>query len=188
VVAFGKYVSRAGGKLQIALEKFKVDVSGLICADFGSSTGGFTDCLLKNGAKKVYSIDTSYGELNWNLRKNPKVVVLERTNAMHVVLPEKMDLITIDVGWTKQEKIIKNALKNLKKGGKIIALIKLQYEAPHSYIKKGKLDEGKVSEVIRKVRKDIKISGGNIEFLVKSPILGERAKNIEYLALISCVT
>src|SRR3989337_4533817 len=101
-----RYASRAGEKLQFALDKFKISVKDLMCADFGSSTGGFTDCLLQEGAQKVYSVDTAYGELAWNLRNNPKVAVLERTNAMHVTLPEKADLITIDVGWTNQERIL----------------------------------------------------------------------------------
>lgn len=181
-----KFVSRAGEKLQFAIEKFNIDISNLVCADFGTSTGGFTDCLLQNGAKRVYSIDTSYGEIDWNIRNSSNVVVLERTNAMHVKLPEKMDLITIDVGWTRQEKIIQNALSNIKKNGKIISLVKLHYEASSLYIKKGKLDEKYIKKVMSKVKKDIEALGGKVEKTIKSPLLGERAKNIEILALISC--
>src|SRR3989337_3193107 len=133
-----RYASRAGEKLQFALDKFKISVKDLMCADFGSSTGGFVDCLLQNGAKKVYSVDTAYGELAWNLRNDPRVVVIERTNAMHVVLPEKVDLVTIDVGWTKQKDILPNAFVNLRIGSFIIFLIKPHYEAPKSYLRKGK--------------------------------------------------
>src|SRR3989337_1787579 len=104
-----KFVSRAGEKLQFALDNFNVDVGGKVIADFGSSTGGFVDCLLQRGAKKLYSIDTSYGELAWTLRKDPRVVVMERTNAMHFNLPERVDLITIDTAWTRQVKVIENA-------------------------------------------------------------------------------
>lgn len=174
-----KYVSRAGLKLEFALEKFKISVKDLICADFGSSTGGFVDCLLQHGAKKVYSVDTSYGELAWKLRKNPKVVVMERTNAMHVVLPEKVDFISIDTGWTKQRLIIPNTVTNLKPNGTVISLIKPHYEAPREFLIKGKLMEEKIDEVLEIVKKDI-----HPLQIIESPILGQKGKNKEYLALI----
>jgi 23S rRNA (cytidine1920-2'-O)/16S rRNA (cytidine1409-2'-O)-methyltransferase len=180
-----KFVSRAGQKLKFALDNFKISSKGLICGDFGSSTGGFTGYLLENGAERVYSVDTSYGELDWNLRNDPRVVVLERTNAMHVKLPEKVDLITIDVGWTKQENVLPNALKNLNDKGKIISLIKPHYEAPKHFLRRGKLLEDKIDEVVGIVKKDINSSGGKLEGLVKSPIVGGKGKNIEFLALIS---
>src|SRR5258706_3538739 len=180
-----KYASRAGLKLEFALEKFKVDVSGLICADFGSSTGGFVDCLLQNGAKKVYSVDTSYGELAWKLRNDPRVVVIERTNAMHVVLPEKVDFISIDTGWTKQKLIIPNALANLKPNGTIISLIKPHYEAPREYLVKGKLIEEKIEEVLNSVKKDIQNLEVKLIDIIESPIEGAKGKNKEYLAMIS---
>lgn len=175
-----KFVSRAGEKLQYALDKFDFSVEGLIAADFGSSTGGFVDCLLKNGAKRVYSVDTAYGELDWKLRNDARVVVMERVNAMHTVLPEHVDLITIDTGWTKQKNILPNAFKNLVPGGNIISLIKPHYEAG-----KAKLDESQVVLVVDKVKKDIQELGGKIRKLIKSPILGEKGKNSEFLALIS---
>lgn len=176
-----KFVSRAGGKLQFALDHFKVSVKGKICADFGCSTGGFTDCLLQNGAKKVYAVDTAYGELAWKLRKNPRVVVLERTNAMHVDLVEKMDLITVDVSWTKQKNILSNALKNLKKSGVIISLIKPHYEAPQKYLRKGKLLDEKVEEVLESIKKNIEEAGAKIVNFVDSPIIGEKGGNREFL-------
>src|SRR5579864_3600866 len=96
------FVSRAGSKLDHALTTFVIDVSAKICADLGCSTGGFTDCLLQRGAAKVFAVDTGYGVLDWKLRNDPRVVVMERTNAMHVNLPESVDLVSIDVAWTKQ--------------------------------------------------------------------------------------
>lgn len=179
-----KFVSRAGEKLQSALEKFNFNAKGLICADFGSSTGGFVDCLIQNGAEKIYSIDTSYGELAWILRNNPKVVVMERTNAMHVKLPEKVDLITIDTAWTKQILTIPNALDNLKDEGTIISLIKPHYEAPKNYLEKGRLKDEFVDEVIEKVKNDIVAVGGKVVDIIESPIVGEKGKNREFLALV----
>jgi len=179
-----KFVSRAGQKLEFALNQFKINVDGLIVADFGSSTGGFVDCLLQNNALKIYSIDTSYGELAWTLRNNPKVVVMERTNAVHVKLPEKVDLITIDTAWTKQILTIPNALENLKDGGTIISLIKPHYEAPREYLEKGKLKQEFIDEVLEKVKNDITAVGGKLVDIVESPIVGEKGRNREFLALI----
>lgn len=178
------YVSRAGEKLQFALDQFEIKVDGLIVADFGSSTGGFVDCLLQNGAEKIYSVDTSYGELAWKLRNDPRVVVMERTNAMHVVLPEKVDLVTIDTAWTKQILTIPNALKNLKDKGLIISLIKPHYEAPKEYLVKGRLKDDFVDEVLEKVKNDIISVGGKIIKLIESPIVGEKGRNREFLVLV----
>src|SRR3989304_10153402 len=115
------FVSRAGEKLQFALEQFNISVKDLTLADFGSSTGGFVDCLLQNDAKKVYSVDTAYGELAWKLRNDPRVVVMERTNILHLEgLPESIDLITIDAGWTKLELVLPVVKKFLKDDGFII--------------------------------------------------------------------
>src|SRR3989344_6816827 len=122
------YVSRAGEKLAFALDYWHIDVTGLVCADLGCSTGGFTDCLLQHSAAKVYAVDTGYGVLDYKLRKDPRVVALERTNALHVKLPERVDLVTIDVGWTPQKLILPRALELLKPGGKIISLVKPHYE------------------------------------------------------------
>lgn len=180
-----RFVSRAGEKLQFALEEFNFDVKNLIVADFGSSTGGFVDCLLQNGAKKVYSVDTSYGELAWTLRNDPKVVIMERTNAMHVTLPEKVDLITVDTAWTKQILVLENAFKNLKENGKIISLIKPHYEAPKNYLEKGRLKDEYIDEVLEKVKNDIISVGGKVIDVIESPIVGEKGKNREFLVLIT---
>jgi len=183
----GTFVSRAGEKLQFALDNFKIDVKDKIVADFGSSTGGFVDCLLQKGAKKVYSIDTSYGELAWKLRNDPKVVVMERTNAMHVKLPEKMDLITIDTSWTRQILTIPNAFSNLKEEGIIISLIKPHYEAPREYLEKGKLKDEYMDVVLDQVKSDITAVGCKVISLIESPIVGEKGKNREFLALINII-
>src|SRR5947208_5897285 len=123
------FVSRAGRKLQHALATFGLDVSGKVCADLGSNTGGFVDCLLRRGAAKVYAIDTGYGALDWKLRHDPRVLVMERTNAMHVTLPEKVAVVTIDVAWTKQKHILPAARGMMSDDGSCIRLIKPPYEA-----------------------------------------------------------
>jgi len=181
----GTFVSRAGDKLDFALTNFNIDVSDLICADLGCSTGGFVDCLLKRNAKKVYAIDTAYGELNWGLRNDSHVVVMERTNALYVELTEKFDFICIDVGWTPQKMILAKAKLMLKERGNIISLIKPHYEADKSFLKQGKVLDEKLNEVLDKVKSDIKDTGLNFKSLVKSPIEGKKGKNKEFLALIT---
>ncbi|MCA9381847.1 TlyA family rRNA (cytidine-2'-O)-methyltransferase [Candidatus Dojkabacteria bacterium] len=178
------FVSRGGEKLDYALTNFKVNPQDLICADFGSSTGGFVDCLIQHGAKKVYSVDTAYGELDWNLRNNDKVVVLERTNALHVNLPEKVDLITIDAGWTRQELIIPSALKNLKPEGKIISLLKPHYEASREQLEKGKVKEEFHEQIISDVTAKLIPLGIIIQDIIESPIEGKRRGNKEFFILI----
>lgn len=132
--ASAQYVSRAGDKLHAALEAFGVDVRGAVCADLGCNIGGFTDCLLRHGARRVYAVDTGYGALAWTLRRDPRVTVLERTNALHADPPEPVDIVTIDVGWTVQHRIVPAAFRWLKRdaagqaAGKIISLLKPHYE------------------------------------------------------------
>lgn len=177
-----RFASRAGYKLEHALSVFNVKVSELVCADFGSSTGGFVDCLLQNGASKVYSVDTSYGELAWKLRQDPRVVVMERTNALHVELPEQVDFISIDTGWTAQRKILLAAKANLKIDGQIISLIKPHYEAPKEWLTKGGLDTLRLDDVLEIVRADIEAAGFSVKGLIESPITGKRRDNREFLA------
>ncbi|HEX7041701.1 MAG TPA: SAM-dependent methyltransferase [Patescibacteria group bacterium] len=180
-----KFASRAGEKLDFALKEFKIDVKGLICADFGSSTGGFVDCLLQNGAKKVYAVETGYGELAWKLRQDERVVVMERTNAMHVVLPEKVDLITNDTSWTRQEKIMPNILSNLKTEGFILSLIKPHYEADKKILHHGKLEEDEAEKVAKDTLHLIKeLFGVKVLGFAKSPLLGSKGGNSEYLAFL----
>lgn len=175
------YVSRAGGKLEHALNTFNISVAGLTCADFGASTGGFTDCLLQHGATKVYAVETGYGVVDYKLRTDERVVVMERENAMHVELPEKVDFITIDTSWTRLEKVVPNALNNLKDGGQIIALVKPHYEAEPKLLRKGKLPEEFIPDVLEGVKN--KLKDLNIEILgeTESPITGAKRGNREFL-------
>ena len=182
-----QYVSRGGIKLQEALNKFQITVKGKTVLDVGSSTGGFVDCLLQNGAEKVYALDTAYGELAWKLRNDPRVVVMERTNILHTdSLPEKVDLITIDAGWTKLELILPIVRNFLKTGGKIIALLKPHYEAEKSDLIKGVLGEGKAERVKGEVFQKIVNCKFKIENSIKSPILGGGG-NTEYLLLLKVI-
>ncbi|OGL62998.1 hypothetical protein A3C09_04010 [Candidatus Uhrbacteria bacterium RIFCSPHIGHO2_02_FULL_47_44] len=176
-----KYASRAGEKLEHALTTFKINVTGKTCADFGASTGGFVDCLLQHGASKVYAVETGYGLLDWKLRNDPRVVVMERTNAMHVELSEKVDLISMDTSWTRIENTIGNAIANLKPNGEIIALVKPHYEASARQLRKGKLPEEFVDEVIAGVKETV--SKFEVEFLAEtpSPIVGSKGGNTEWL-------
>lgn len=174
------HVSRAGEKLDYTLETFGINVANLICADFGSSTGGFVDCLLQNGTAKVYAVDTGYGVLDYKLRQDKRVVVMERKNAMHMELPEKVDLITVDTGWTKLDKIIPNALKNIKPEGYILALVKPHYESEPRMLRKGKLLDEFIPEVLSSVRAKLLKVGAEILQEVGSPLLGGKGKNKEY--------
>ena len=177
-----KFVSRAAQKLEHGLNTFKFDITGLVCADFGSSTGGFVEVLLSRGAQKVYSVDTSYGELAWTLRNDPRVVVLERTNALHVTLPELMDFISIDTSFTKQSLILPSALTNLKSGGYIISLLKPHYEADKSELIKGVVPEATLAAIVERVVAAIK-TNSVVEFITitESPIVGLRGGNREFL-------
>lgn len=182
------FASRAGEKLNFALKEFELDINGLVCADLGSSTGGFVDCLLQNGAEKVYSVDTAYGELAWSLRNDPQVIVIERTNALHVELPEKVDFISIDVGWTPQFRILPKARDLLNPNGKIISLIKPHYEAEKKYLRSGKLLEEMIEPTLSQVLHQInEIPGLSFLKLIESPIAGNKGKNKEFLALIERV-
>lgn len=178
------FVSRAGLKLEHALKEFKLSVKNLICADFGCNLGGFTDCLLQKGAKRIYSVDTSKNCLEWNLRNNPKITVLEQTNAMHVELPEKMDLIVSDVAWTKQEKILPAIKLNLKDSGLAITLIKPHYESKREELHRGKVKEEFLEDILERTKLKFKENGFDILSLTKSPITGRSGKNTEYLALL----
>ena len=166
------FVSRAGAKLDHALTAFGLDPAGWTCADLGSNTGGFVDCLLQRNAAKVYAIDTGYGALDYKLRKDPRVIVMERTNAMHATLPDPVDLVTIDVAWTRQRHILPAAARMLKPGGQIVSLLKLHYEAEKSLLKQGILPESKIADVFKTVSADIRHAGFSICAVTKSPITG----------------
>jgi 23S rRNA (cytidine1920-2'-O)/16S rRNA (cytidine1409-2'-O)-methyltransferase len=176
-----QFVSRAGLKLDHALSEFKVDVGDKTCADFGSNTGGFVDCLLRRGASRVYAIDTGYGVLDWKLRNDGRVIVMERTNAIHVILPETVQIITIDVAWTKQRIILPAAARLLAADGHAVTLIKPHYEAPPRDLRKGVLPPDQLEPVVDRVKLDIQNSGFNIVAMTQSPIKGAKG-NVEMLA------
>ena len=175
------FASRAGLKLDHALSTFALDVAGKVCADLGSNAGGFVDCLLSRGAAKVYAIDTGYGALDYRLRKDSRVVVLERTNAMHVALPERVDVVTIDVAWTKQRHILPPARRMLRDDGFVVTLVKPHYEAEASRLHKGVLPDSEVDAVVEGVRADIAAAGFTLVRTVRSPIQGGKG-NVEVLA------
>lgn len=178
------YVSRSGHKLATALDAFGVNVGGAICADFGCNVGGFTDCLLQRGAARVYAIDTGYGVLAYKLRKDRRVVVRERTNAMHVELPEQVNLVAIDVAWTPQRHILPNAVRALAPDGRIITLIKPHYEATRQQIHAGVLDPSALPLVLGQTRQSIADLKLRIEGEVQSPFPGHKG-NIEFLFLLA---
>jgi 23S rRNA (cytidine1920-2'-O)/16S rRNA (cytidine1409-2'-O)-methyltransferase len=179
------YVSRGGYKIAAALDHFRLDPSQLICADFGASTGGFTDCLLQRGAARVYAVDVGYGQLAWKLRQDDRVVVMERTNARHLVaadIPEPLDLIVIDASFISLELLLKPALIFLKPGGGILALIKPQFEVGRGQVGKGGVvkDPDQHTAVIDKIETfgaalDLQCQG-----VIPSPIFGPKG-NREFL-------
>lgn len=181
------YVSRAGDKLKYAIDNFLVDVSEKICADLGSSTGGFVDCLIQEKARKIYAIETGYGLLDWKLRNDSRVIVMEKTNALYVTLPELVDIVTIDTGWTKQEEVLKAAKKLLKPNGVILTLIKPSFELGKQY-KKDSDSEIAIEDITQRFELLAKSLGYKVEGFAKSPILGAKGKNIEFVCLLSMVS
>ncbi len=150
-----KYVSRGGYKLEKALKSFGLSVENLVCLDVGASTGGFTDCLLQHGAKRVYAVDVGTGQLDYRLRKDPRVISHERTDARNLTeghVPEKVDLIVVDVSFISLEKVLPSVVRFLREGGKIVALVKPQFELSPKDVKKGVVrSEEKRREAIQKV-------------------------------------
>jgi 23S rRNA (cytidine1920-2'-O)/16S rRNA (cytidine1409-2'-O)-methyltransferase len=180
----GPFVSRAGQKLAHALATFGVVPQGWTCADLGCNVGGFTDCLLRGGAERVFAVDTGYGILDYKLRKDPRVVVMERTNAMHAAEAGVggCDLVVIDVAWTRQRLILPAAKQLLKPGsaGRIISLVKPHYENPAA-VRQGLLDPAEVPGIMASVRTGAE--GLGLKWLgeTTSPVRGEKAGNMELL-------
>ena len=180
-----KYVSRGGLKLEKAMNNFGVTLQDKICMDVGSSTGGFTDCMLQNGAVKVYAIDVGHGQLDWKLRNDERVVCMERTNIRYVTpddLQEPADFSSIDVSFISLTKVLLPVYHLLKSGGEVVCLIKPQFEAGREKVgKKGVVRDAKVhQEVIEKVMEYAKSIGFAPQHLEFSPIKGPEG-NIEYL-------
>jgi len=193
LVAGEKYVSRGGQKLEHALREFALDVTGLVALDLGASTGGFTDCLLQAGAARVYAVDVGHGQLAWRLRRDPRVVVMEKTNARHLTpahFPppfQLVDLVVADCSFISLTKILPPAVSLLRSGGKLVALIKPQFEAGKAEADKG---AGVITDPVIHARvlaelRDFVIARPELRWhtVVESPILGP-AGNKEFLVLI----
>lgn len=179
------YVSRGGLKLEKAIRTFGLNLSGLVCADVGASTGGFTDCMLQNGASKVYSVDVGYGELAWSLRSDPRVVCLERTNARYLSseqIPEPLDFASIDVSFISLKLILPPLRTLLKPEGEIACLIKPQFEAGKGKVgKKGVVRDPAIHlEVLENFLINAKEANFAVKDITFSPIRGPEG-NIEYL-------
>lgn len=181
-----KYVSRGGLKLEKAIENFGLNLDNTVCMDIGASTGGFTDCMLQNGATKVFSVDVGYGQLDWKLRNDERVVNMERTNIRYVTeeeIGESLDFASIDVSFISLSLVLPVARKLLKDDGEIIFLIKPQFEAGREKVKKNGVvrDKSVHIDVVNKVLNIAGNLGFNLKNLTYSPIKGPKG-NIEFLA------
>jgi 23S rRNA (cytidine1920-2'-O)/16S rRNA (cytidine1409-2'-O)-methyltransferase len=180
------FVSRGGLKLDHALNQLRLDVSAKVVADIGASTGGFTDCLLKRGASRVYAIDVGYGQLDYRLRQDPRVIVMERVNARHPIpLPEKVDMVTMDVSFISVEKVIPPAANLLKFGSYLLVLVKPQFEARRREVGKGGIIKEPTvhARVLGRFINWAMEHSFRLEGLVASPILGASG-NQEFFVLL----
>ena len=182
------YVSRGGLKLEKAMQTFPLTLTGKICADIGASTGGFTDCMLQNGAKKVYAVDVGYGQLDWKLRNDARVVCMERTNARyltHEEIPEELDFASVDVSFISLKLIFPALYGLLREGGEIACLIKPQFEAGREKVgKKGVVRDPAVHlEVLEHFLIHAKENHFTVLGITYSPIRGPEG-NIEYLGFL----
>ena len=182
------YVSRGGLKLEKAMKTFPITLTGKTCADIGASTGGFTDCMLQNGASKVYAVDVGYGQLDWKLRSDPRVVCLERTNARyldHEQIPDELDFASIDVSFISLKLILPAVANVLKDGGYVASLVKPQFEAGREKVgKKGVVRDPAVhKEVLEHYLEHAREAGFGVLGLTYSPIRGPEG-NIEYLGFL----
>ncbi len=178
-----RFVSRGGDKLEAALQTFGLSVDGRTCADVGSSTGGFTDCLLKRGASRVYAIDVGHGILHWSLRQDPRVVVLESTNARYLeALPEPVEWVTMDASFISLRLLLPVAVRWLTPAGGIVALIKPQFEAGREAVGRGGVvrDAGIHRRVLEDVVGALGPMGLAPRGLIRSPLLGPKG-NVEFL-------
>ncbi len=180
-----QYVSRGGLKLEKAMASFPISLTGAVCGDIGASTGGFTDCMLQNGAGKVYAVDVGYGQLAWKLRSDERVVCLERTNARYLSreqIPDELDFASVDVSFISLKLILPPLCALLREGGHVVCLIKPQFEAGREKVgKKGVVkDPGVHREVLERFLEHARDSGFAVLGLTYSPIRGPEG-NIEYL-------
>ena len=181
-----KFVSRAGFKLEKALDHFNLDVKDLVVLDAGISTGGFTDCLLQRGAKKVYGVDVGYGQVHEKLLRNDRLILMERTNLRHLgSLCDKVDLVTLDLSFISILKVMPAILNLIKDDANIVTLIKPQFEAERGDIRRGGLvkDEKVHEKVIESIENGMGEFGFNMVDVIESPILGAASGNKEFLAM-----
>ena len=181
-----RYVGRGGLKLETALREFQLDVSGLTCLDVGASTGGFTDCLLQNGAQKVIAIDVGHNQIDWRLRNDPRVEVREGVNARYLTpqdFPHKFDLVVMDVSFISVTKVLPAIVLLLAAGGSIVTLIKPQFEVGRGEVGGGGIvrDEGKRLRVVDEVNNAARALGLEVLKTIESPITGAEG-NVEFLA------
>ncbi len=177
------YVSRGGTKLAHALERFEVRVAGGVALDAGAATGGFTDCLLQQGARRVYAVDVGYGQLDWRLRQDPRVVVLERTNLRYLsALPELLEVATLDLSFISLRLVLEPVRRLLRPGGAVVALIKPQFEAGREDVGRGGVvrDGAVRASVLRELLAWTMARGFAVRGLTASPLLGP-AGNAEFL-------
>ena len=178
------YVSRGGLKLEHAIKYLDIEIKGKIAMDVGASTGGFTDCLLQHGAKKIYAIDVGYGQFSWILRNDDKIVLLEKTNIRHLdhgLVFDEIDIATIDVSFISLLKVLPKVSEFLNPSGTIVALIKPQFEAGRKDVGKGGVvrDEKKRLEIVENIKNESKKKGFNVIGITKSPLKGPKG-NVEY--------
>ncbi|MFN7144271.1 MAG: TlyA family RNA methyltransferase [Myxococcota bacterium] len=179
-----KYVSRGGLKLEAALDAWPIDPTGRVCADLGASTGGFTDCLLQRGAARVHAIDVGYGQLAWKLRQDPRVVVMERTNARHLeALPEPISLVVGDLSFISLTLILPTVRRLLAPDGEAVVLVKPQFEVGPAAVGKGGLvkDEAAIAGAIAGVSAAARAAGFSVRGTIESPVPGAKAGNREWL-------
>lgn len=183
-----RYVGRGGHKLEAALRHFAIDPSGRTCLDVGASTGGFTDCLLQHGAAKVYALDVGHGQLDWKIRRDPRVVVMEHCNARHLQssdLPEKVSLAVVDVSFISLTLVLPPMAAVLTDGGMIVALIKPQFELSRGEVGRGGIvrDDTARARAVEKIRAFAAAAGWTWGGVVDSPIAGADG-NREFLCLL----
>jgi 23S rRNA (cytidine1920-2'-O)/16S rRNA (cytidine1409-2'-O)-methyltransferase len=179
------YVSRGGLKLEAALKEFKVSVEGKTAIDVGASTGGFTDCLLQQGAKKVYAVDVGYGQLAWKLRQDQRVIIIERMNVRHMepsLITEPVDIAVIDVSFISLGKVVPVVVRFLRPHSEIIALIKPQFEVGRDHVGKGGIvrDDAARTAAVEMVKEVFREAGFTVRGVIPSPITGQDG-NVEFL-------
>jgi len=178
------YVSRGGLKLEAAIKYFNINLQDKIAMDVGASTGGFTDCMLKYGAKKIYCIDVGYGQLAWSIRSDPRVVVLERTNIRYLkreAIPDEIDIATVDVSFISLTKVLPRVYEFLKNGGEVLSLVKPQFEVGPEEVGSGGIvrDEKKRLKAVQDIMNAAREIGFHVLGSFRSPVKGQKG-NVEY--------